>query len=164
MTEAATEAAATETTETTTTSETTEAQQKPTETVEFWRDKAREQEKRAKSNADAAKRLAEIEDAQKSESQKAAEALAKAEERASAAEKRASALAIATEHKLDKDDAETIALLPDEDSMRRVAQRLAGQAAEQKKQGPRVLKEGTTTKAAAADERDFVRNLFGAGS
>lgn len=163
MTEAATEAAATETTETTT--ETTETtQSKPTETVEFWRDKAREQEKRAKSNAEAAKRLAEIEDAQKSETQKASEALAKAEERASAAEKRASALAIATEHKLDKDDAETIALLPDEDSMRRVAQRLAGQAAEQKKQGPRVPKEGATTKAPAADERDFVRNLFGTGS
>jgi len=164
MTEAAAEGTATETTETTTTTETTETQQKPTETVEFWRDKAREQEKRAKSNADAAKRLAEIEDAQKSESQKAAEALAKAEERASAAEKRASALAIATEHKLDKDDAETIALLPDEDSMRRVAQRLAGQAAEQKKHGNRVPSEGTVTKPPVADERTAVRNLFGSGS
>lgn len=49
---------------------TPEATPKPTETVEFWKQKAREQESRAKSNADAAKRLAEIEDAQKSEQQK----------------------------------------------------------------------------------------------
>jgi hypothetical protein len=164
MTEAATEAAATETAETTTTAEATETQQKPTETVEFWRDKAREQEKRAKSNAEAAKRLAEIEDAQKTESQKAAEALAKAEQRASAAEQRATALSIATEHKLGKDDAETLALLPDEDSMRKLAQRLAGQAAEQKKNGNRVPSEGTVTKPPATDERTFVRNLFGSGS
>lgn len=45
-------------------------QPKPTETVEFWKQKAREQESRAKSNAEAATRLAEIEDAQKSEQQK----------------------------------------------------------------------------------------------
>lgn len=52
---------------------------KPTETVDFWKQKAREQEKRAKENADAAKRLAEIEDAQKSESEKVADRIAKAE-------------------------------------------------------------------------------------
>lgn len=51
-------------------------QPKPTETVEFWKQKAREQEKRAKDNADAAKRLAELEDAQKTAEQKAADKLA----------------------------------------------------------------------------------------
>ena len=42
-----------------------------------WKAKAREWEKRAKANADAAKRLQEIEDAQKSAEQKAAEHAAK---------------------------------------------------------------------------------------
>ena len=51
-------------------------QPKPTETVDFWKQKAREQEKRAKENADAARRLGEIEDAQKTAEQKAADKLA----------------------------------------------------------------------------------------
>lgn len=44
--------------------------QKPTETVEFWKNKAREQEKRAKDNAAAATKLAAIEESQKTEQQK----------------------------------------------------------------------------------------------
>jgi hypothetical protein len=55
---------------------------KPTETVDFWKSKAREQEKRAKDNADAARRLAEIEEASKTEAQKAADRLATAEKSA----------------------------------------------------------------------------------
>ena len=43
---------------------------KPTETVDFWKAKAREQEKRAKANADAAARLAALEDADKTELQR----------------------------------------------------------------------------------------------
>ncbi len=63
----------------------------PTEKVEFWRSKAREQEKRAKENADAAKRLAEIEAVQKTEEQRAAERVAAAEQRAVELEFRANA-------------------------------------------------------------------------
>lgn len=60
---------------TATQTETTPAaeQPKPTETVDFWKQKAREQEARAKSNATAAQRLAEIEDAQKTEQQRLAD-------------------------------------------------------------------------------------------
>lgn len=72
--------------EQTSTTEQAVTETKPTETVEFWKSKAREQEKRAKDNADAAKRLAEIEDAQKTESQKAADALTREKNRADAAE------------------------------------------------------------------------------
>lgn len=43
---------------------------KPTETVDFWKGKAREQEKRAKENAEAAKRLAELEGASKEQASK----------------------------------------------------------------------------------------------
>lgn len=75
MSETTPEAApATEAPEATTT-ETTPAEQqpKPTETVDFWKQKAREQEQRAKSNAEAARRLHEIEDAQKTEQQRLAD-------------------------------------------------------------------------------------------
>ena len=58
---------------------------KPTETVDFWKQKAREQEKRAKDNADAAKRLADIEEASKTEAQKSADRLAAAEKAAAEA-------------------------------------------------------------------------------
>lgn len=51
---------------------------KPTETVEYWRTRARENERRAKANADAAAKLQEIEDAKKSDTQKAADELARA--------------------------------------------------------------------------------------
>lgn len=71
--EATTEAAETET-------------QKPTETVDFWKQKAREQEKRAKENAEARKRLDEIEAASKTEAEKSAERLAAETSRADAAE------------------------------------------------------------------------------
>lgn len=136
-------------------------QPKPTETVEFWREKAREQEKRAKSNAEAAKRLAEIEEAQKTEAQKAADALAKAEERAAAAEAKALSLDIATEHKLGKEDAALLAALPDEDSMRALAKRLAGQAAEQKQNGNQSPREGNNPRPVDDPVRNFTRGLFG---
>lgn len=72
--------AATETPEATTTGTTPAAEAaKPTETVDFWKQKAREQEARAKSNAEAAKRLQEIEDAQKSEQQRLADRQAQIE-------------------------------------------------------------------------------------
>ena len=77
--------------------ESPEQSPRPTETVEFWKSKAREQEKRAKDNADAAKRLAEIENAQKTEAQKATEALEEATQRAAAAESALLRYTVATE-------------------------------------------------------------------
>ncbi|MDH6709754.1 hypothetical protein P3T27_006503 [Kitasatospora sp. MAA19] len=53
--------------------------------AEKWKKLSRENETRAKANADAAKRLAELEDAQKSEAERLAERLAASEDRASAA-------------------------------------------------------------------------------
>ena len=55
---------------------------KPTETVEFWKAKAREQEKRAKANADKAAEYDKAEEARKSDEQKAADRVAAAEQRA----------------------------------------------------------------------------------
>jgi hypothetical protein len=87
-----TQAAATETSE-----QDAQTQTKPTETVEFWKQKAREQETRAKANATAAQRLEEIENANKTETQRAADALTAAEKRAQDAEGRALRLEVATE-------------------------------------------------------------------
>ncbi len=70
---------------------------KPTETVEFWKQKAREQEKRAKENAAAASRLAEYEDRDKTEAQRLAERAEAAEKRAAEVEGRALRLEIAAE-------------------------------------------------------------------
>lgn len=62
-----------------------------------WKAEARKWEDRAKSNYEAAQRLAEIEEAQKSEEQKRAEALDAAERRAAEAERQLMVLEIAAE-------------------------------------------------------------------
>jgi hypothetical protein len=49
----------------------TDANAKPTETVDYWKQRARQNEQQAKANAEAAKRLKEIEDRDLSELQKA---------------------------------------------------------------------------------------------
>lgn len=80
MSETTPEAApATEAAETTTPETPATEAVKPTETVDFWKAKAREQENRAKANAEAARRLQEIEDAQKTEAQRLADRQAEIE-------------------------------------------------------------------------------------
>lgn len=78
-----------------------------------------------------AARLDEIEEAQKTEAQKATEALNREKARADAAERAALSLRIATEHHLGADDADLLAGLPDEDAMRKLAKRLEAQHADE---------------------------------
>lgn len=144
--------------------ETTEA--KPTETVEFWKQKAREQEKRAKDNATAAKRLGEIEDAQKSESEKTADRIAKADaEVASVPAKVAEALKahLVALHQIDTEDADLFLTATDPELMLRQVDRLMGQSGKRKTQGNHVPREGTNPAAPKDEAREFVGNLFGAG-
>lgn len=75
----------------------TSSQPKPTETVEFWKQKAREQEKRAKDNAEAAQKLQQYEDRDKTETQRLGEAADAAHNRAVAAEAQLLRLEIAAE-------------------------------------------------------------------
>jgi predicted phage tail protein len=141
----------------------TEQQTKPTETVDFWKQKAREQEKRAKENADAAKRLSEIEDAQKSETEKTADRIAKAEaEVASVPSKVADALRehLVALHEIDKDDAELFLTANEPDLLLKQVTRLVGQSDKRKKQN-HVPREGNTPSSAEGDERETVSALFG---
>lgn len=142
---------------------TTEQQTKPTETVDFWKQKAREQEKRAKDNATAAQRLAEIEDAQKSESEKVAERLAKADaEVATVPNKVAAALRehLVALHEIDKDDAELFLTATEPELLLKQVTRLVGQSDKRKKTNT-VPREGQTSSTSGDEEvREFARGLF----
>lgn len=72
-----------------------------------------------------ASRLDEIEEANKTAEQKAAERLATAEQAAAAAEAKVLRREIAIEHRLGKDDAALLDNITDEDAMRALAARLA---------------------------------------
>ena len=157
MSETTAEATATET-EATTEQET---EQKPTETVEFWKQKAREQEKRAKDNAGAAKRLAEIEESQKSEADKTADRIKQLETEAENARRDALRFKVASEFGIASERAELLLTGSDEETMRRQAEALKGESDERKKQGNRVSREGHTSSTSGDDEvREFARGLF----
>ena len=134
---------------------------KPTETVEFWKQKAREQEKRAKENATAAQRLADIEDAQKSEAQKAADRIKELEAAASAAQRDALRFKVASKYGIGDEDADLFLTGSDEETLTRQATRLAGRADESKKQGNRVPREGTSSPSTSSDAAGLARDLFG---
>ena len=145
-----------------------QSEKKPTETVDFWKQKAREQEKRAKENADAAKRLAEIEESQKTEADKAAERTAQAEKRAIEAEAKVLRREVALDPAgdgslppLSKSDAELLDALTDEDAMRRFAVRLANASEDKQKKTHVVPGEGKTPSSTSDPKRGFLRSLTG---
>jgi hypothetical protein len=164
MSEQTAEATATGTEEST--QQSTE-QAKPTETVDFWKNKSREQEKRAKENAAAARELAEIKESQKTESEKAADRIAKAEaEVASVPAKVSDALRehLVTLHEIDKDDAELFLTANEPELLLKQVTRLLArsdeQAAVRKKNGNRVPREGNNPNPGDDPMRDVVRGLF----
>lgn len=133
---------------------------KPTETVEFWKQKAREQEKRAKDNADAARRLAEIEDSQKSEAQKSAERVKQLEEAVATAQRDALRFKVASKYGIGDEDTDLFLTGSDEGTLTKQAERLTARADAQKKQGNYVPREGTTSPTVDSDERALARALF----
>lgn len=159
MSEQTAEAAATETEATTTEQQAEQA--KPTETVEFWREQAKKQEKRAKDNADAAKRLAEIEESQKSEADKTADRIKQLETEAESARRDALRFKVASEFGIASERAELLLTGSDEETMRRQAEALKGESDERKKTGNRVPREGQTSSTSSDDDmREFARGLF----
>jgi len=139
---------------------------KPTETVEFWKGKAREQENRAKANAAAAKKLAEIEEANKSEAEKAADRISKAEaEVATVPAKVADALKahLVDLHKIADEDAELFLTATDPELLLKQVARLLAQSGSKRKNNNYVPDQGNGKTDSDGDglDRQFVRDLFG---
>lgn len=76
--------------------------------AEKWKSQSRKNEAQAKANAEAARRLAELEEKDKSEADKAAQKLADAEARASASELRLLKLEVGAEKGLTQDQAKRL--------------------------------------------------------
>jgi hypothetical protein len=79
----------------------------------------------AKANADAARKLAELEDANKSEQQKLADRLADAEQEAQQARVEALRFKIASKHGVSDEDADLFLTGTDEETLTKQAERLA---------------------------------------
>lgn len=129
------------------------------EYVDKLRKEAAKYRTEAKTNADAAKRLAEIEESQKSEAQKAADKIAALEREASEARSEALRARVSTETGVPVD------LLhgDDEDAIRAAAKAAVEWQEARRKSGNRVPKEGTTTSSSPNgddDFREFANNLF----
>lgn len=133
------------------------------EYVDKLRKEAAKYRTEAKANSEAAKKLAEIEEAQKSETEKAADRIAKAEaEVASVPSKVADALRthLVALHEIDKDDAELFLTANEPDLLLKQVTRLVGQSDKRKKTNV-VPREGSTTSVKTDPKRDFLRGLSG---
>lgn len=120
-----------------------------------WKAKAREWEKRAKDNKAAADRLAEIEEANKTEAQKQADRLASLEREAHQAKAEALRFKIASKFQIGEEDAELFLTGTDEETLTKQAERLAQRADEAGR--PRAPKpdpnQGRTPNGAPLDPR-----------
>lgn len=134
---------------------------KPTETVD-WKAKAREWEKRAKANSTAAEKLQKIEDAQKTETQKAADAKAAAEaELAKVPTKVAEGLRdhLVKLHKISDEDSELFLTASDPELLLKQVNRLVGGSDKSKRNS--APREGRTPQRPSEDPaRSAVRELF----
>lgn len=144
-------------------------EQQPVETVETLQEKlskqqehARTWEKRAKENSVAAKRLTELEEAQKSDAEKVADRISKAESEAAAVPaKVAEALKahLVALHEIDADDAELLLTGTEPELLMKQVARLLGGSAGKKKN--HVSREGTNQTPADSEEAAFVNAIFG---
>lgn len=142
--------------------ESTPTETPPAETVDFWKAKAREQEKRAKANADAATKLAALEESQKTETQRLADAKTAAETDAASARAEALRWRIAAKHGISDDDADTFLTGTDEETLTKQAERLSALSKDTTPPpGPRPdLSQGAKGNAAGGSpEQDFAAFL-----
>lgn len=143
-----------------------------TETVESLQAKlakiqehSRTWEKRAKENSAAAKRLAEIEESQKSEAEKAADRIAKAEaEAASVPVKVAEALKahLVPLHGIDAERAELFLTATEPELLLKQVAALVGESDKRQKRNHVPLEGNNSTASTGGDDmREFTRQLFG---
>lgn len=142
--------------------EQTEGETKPSETLDYWRTRSRDNERKAKENAAAAKELADIKESQKSEAEKATDRIAKAEaEVATIPAKVAGALRehLVSLHSIPADQAELYLTAADPELL---LKQVAGLVDMGKRKSNRVPREGQSTKTAADDQMaEFTAGLFG---
>lgn len=152
----------TEATVTGATEDTNPEQQRPAETVDFWKEKARLQEKRAKDNAAAAKELAEIRESQKSEADKIADRIAKADADVAAIPAQVAAALkdhLVTLHGIDAEDAELFLTAAEPELLLKQVARLVGQS-DKTPQGNHVPSEGRTSSGATPLNGDGLENAL----
>jgi hypothetical protein len=101
-----------------------------------WKAKAREWEKRAKANADAAKKLEELEESQKTEQQKLADRLAELEQEAAAARAEALRYKVASQFGVTEEDATLFLTGTDEETLTKQAERLVARSEDAAKPRP----------------------------
>lgn len=134
------------------------------EYVEKLRKESAKYRTEAKANAEAAKRLAELEESQKTEAQKQAEKIAELERQIEGATVQALRARMAAKYQIDPEDADLFLTGSDEETVEAQAKRLSERVSASKKNPPPVSKEGTVTNAAGSeDEREFLRQLTGRG-
>lgn len=103
----------------------TPEQTKPTDTVDFWKQKAREQEQRAKSNAEKAREYDAFQESQKTEQQKIADRAAAAERERDEARADGLRYKAAAKHGISEDYFDLLGS-GDEDTITGRAERLGG--------------------------------------
>lgn len=139
-------------------------QPKPTETVEFWKSKAREQESRAKANKSAADELAAIRDSQKTEAEKVADRIAKADAEVAAVPAKVSEALrsyLVGLHEINDEDAELFLTANNPDLLLKQVSRLVARNAPPAKQPNHVPREGVNPTAPESEGRETVRRIFG---
>ena len=107
-----------------------------------------------------AARLDEIEQANKTEIEKAADRAAKAEQERDKARADALRLRVAAKHGISDEDADLFLTGTDEATLTKQAERLAQRTADRKKQGNHVPREGSNPKAGDDPMREYARQLF----
>ena len=117
----------------------------------------------AKANAEAAKRLMELEQSQKSEAEKQAERIAALESQIESATVQAVRARMAAKYQMDPEDADMFLTGTDEETVEAQAKRFSERVSASKNNPPRVPKEGTVTDPHDNGEREFARQLFGRG-
>lgn len=135
----------------------------PTETVEYWKGKARDWESKSKANKTAAEKLAAIEESSKTDDEKRVEREAKMQaEVDSVPSKVAMSLRnhLIARHEIEADDAELFLTGTTPELILKQVDRLIDQSAGPK--GNRVSKEGTNSRPKPNSTSEFLGALTGA--
>ena len=114
----------------------------------------------ARANAEAARRLSEIEQSQKSDQQKADDRIKDLEAKFAAAEARALRAEIANAHGISAEDRDLFLTGTDVETLTAQAKRLAERASERKKQNNVVPTEGKNSSPREDSNRAFAKQLF----